>query len=106
MKNLELRSVLLCCLVCGLWCILGCQKGGGAAAGGDVRRAQIVGNENIQLKKTIAEKDSEIAGLNQQLEAAEAENERIAQQHADIYEGLMRHLLECSTKLEIYEKEN
>lgn len=77
---------------------------GGGADGALIQRAQVVAAENLELKKIIAQKDAEIADLKRQLDAAQQENQRIMEQHAEIYGGLMRHLLECGQKLEAYEK--
>ncbi len=59
-----------------------------------VRRAQIVGNENLQLKREIVDKDKQIAELTakseqskaeltQQLEQLKADNESLKKQYAD-----------------------
>jgi len=69
-----------------------------------VRRAQLVGNENLQLKKDIADKDKQISELTKQVEKAQAENAAIEEQHADIYKKLMDIILECNSKLEKYEQ--
>ena len=99
------RSVAVFFLVIAVYVLSGCQGPASSDAGsGDlVRRAQVVGHENIQLKKVIADKDREIADLNRQLEAAQAENERILKQNSEIHDGLLRQLLECTTKLLKYE---
>jgi len=105
--NGQLKTLILCSVLCLLTSVVGCQKPaqGNSGDADALRRAQLVGNENIQLKKTIADKDAQIADLQKQLEAAHAENDRIAEQHAEIYKGLMQNLLDCSTKLEKYEQE-
>lgn len=109
MKNLELR-ITFCLLPFALCLFSGCRQPNpqDAAAGSSdmIRRAQMVGQENIQLKKQIETLEQRIADLEKQVEAEQTENARIMAQHSDIYTGLMRNLLDCSTKLEQYEQEN
>ena len=86
--------------------LAGCQTRSADASSGEMRRARLVGNENISLKKTIAEKDSRIADLQKQLEEAQAENDRITNQHGETYKGLMEIIVDCQTKLDKYEQQN
>jgi len=96
------RRVGLVVIVVSCLLITGCQK---PAAGLSTRKAQIVGSENLQLKKDIADKDKQIAALTQQLQEAKQENEAIEQQHGDTYGKLLQMLADCETKREKLEAE-
>ena len=78
--------VVGCCLV-----MAGCQK---PTASQSTRKAQIVASENLQLKKDIAAKDSQIATLTgqldqtrttltEQLEKLKQDNESLNKQYAE-----------------------
>lgn len=99
-------KIIFCLLSFPLCLLAGCGAQSSQSSPDLVRRAQIVGNENIQLKKTLAEKDARIADLNKQLDAAKAENDRIQEQHGESYTKLLQILTDCQTKLEKYEQQN
>ncbi len=100
MKNRKFLSLWVLVFVGSFLFILGCGK---QSESGQIRRAQLVGNENLQLKKDIADKDKQIADLKKEIEKAQQENAAIEEQHADLYKGLLDLLSECTTKLEKYE---
>lgn len=52
-----------------LFVLTGCQE----SEANQIRRARVIANENIQLKKQLAEKDQHIAELNKQIEELNAE---------------------------------
>jgi hypothetical protein len=78
----------------------GCQN----MSSDQIRMAQLVGNENLQLKKDLAKKDLEIADLHKQIEKLQQESAAEAEQHGDIYKKLMEMIQECQGKLEKYEQ--
>lgn len=55
--------------VLGTLILAGCQK----SDAGQIRKARVVANENIQLKKQLAEKEARIQDLKKQIEEIEAE---------------------------------
>lgn len=55
--------------VLGTLLLAGCQKSDAS----QIRKARVVANENLQLKKQLAEKDTQIQDLKKQIEGIEAE---------------------------------
>ena len=90
-----LTAIAAVCLLLG-----GCQESNSTD---QIRRAQLVGNQNIALTKQIKEKDAQIADLTAQLQKAKEQNEELQAQHGDIYVKLMQMLSECQAKLDKYE---
>jgi flagellar biosynthesis/type III secretory pathway chaperone len=80
---------------------IGCNE---SMSSDQLRMAQLVGNENLQLKKDLATKDQQIADLKKQIEQAQQENDKIMEQHGNIYKKLMEIIQECQGKLEKYEQ--
>jgi flagellar biosynthesis/type III secretory pathway chaperone len=99
MRINSVLSLVVLAVVC-LFSI-GCN---GSMSSDQVRMAQLVGNENLQLKKDIANKDKQIADLTKQVEQTKQENDAIMEQHGDIYKKLMEIIQECQGKLEKYEQ--
>jgi hypothetical protein len=100
MKNRKFLSLWVLVFVGSFLFILGCGK---QSESGQIRRAQLVGNENLQLKKDIADKDRQIAELKKEVEKAQQENAAIQEQHGDIYKKLLDIIAECQGNLEKYE---
>ena len=90
-----LTAVMAACLF-----LVGCQE---SNSSDQIRRAQLVGNQNIVLTKQVKEKDAQIADLTAQLQKAKEQNETLQAQHGEIYLKLMQTLSECQTKLDKYE---
>lgn len=70
-----------------------------------IRRAQLVGQENLQLKKQIETLKVEIADLKGRLEAEQARYEEFTELQAETHRGLMRIIMETQAKLRLYEQE-
>ena len=69
-----MRHTLICIFAAALSLavLTGCQ----GSNGGNMRRARLIANENIQLKKQLEEKDRQIEDLQQQIADLEAEREQ------------------------------
>lgn len=65
-----MRQFTIALLFSGLSILLlaGCQK----SEANQIRRARVIGNENLQLKQNLKEKDQEIEELKRQIEEIEA----------------------------------
>lgn len=108
-RNSKLSTILLCSVFCILLSLAACNQptAPDADASGSpdmIRRAQLVGQENIQLKRQIETLEAEIADLKGQLEAEQTRYAEFTDKQADLYQGLMRIILECQTKLNMYEQ--
>ncbi len=97
---IRINSIGLTALIAAGLFLCGCQE---STSSDQIRRAQIIANQNITLTKQVKEKDAQIADLNEQLQKAKEENEELRAQHGDIYVKLMQMLSECQTKLDKYE---
>lgn len=94
-------------LAFGVFVTAGCQeaeRGADAGSGDMIRRAQLTGQENIQLKRTLAEKDREIDELKRSLAAEQARYANFTEQQSELTRDLMQKILECQTKLNAYEQ--
>jgi hypothetical protein len=97
---IRINSIGLTAVMAAVFFLCGCQE---SNSSDQIRRAQIIANQNITLTKQVKEKDAQIADLNEQLQKAKEQNEAIQAQHGEIYLKLMQTLSECQTKLEKYE---
>ncbi len=68
-----------------------------------VRRAQLVGNENLKLKKELQQKDAEIANLKKEIDRLNAEHAKYEEDTGTTSTQLLRLLAECQAKLAKYE---
>ncbi len=68
-----------------------------------VRRAQLVGNENLKLKKEIQQKDAEIAELKKEIERLKAEYAKFQEDTGQSSIKLLQLLTDCQAKLAHYE---
>jgi outer membrane murein-binding lipoprotein Lpp len=62
-------TIVVLTAVLGTLLLAGCQK----SETGQIRKARLVANENLQLKKQLAEKDTQIQDLKKQIEEIEVE---------------------------------
>ncbi|MDH4202042.1 MAG: hypothetical protein OEV87_04045 [Phycisphaerae bacterium] len=62
-------TIVVLTAVLGTFLLTGCQKSDAS----QIRKARLVANENLQLKKQLAEKDAQIQDLKKQIEEIEAE---------------------------------
>ncbi|MEN6307213.1 MAG: hypothetical protein ABFD91_05600 [Anaerohalosphaeraceae bacterium] len=68
-----------------------------------VRRAQLVGNENLKLKKELQQKDAEIANLKKEIDRLNAEYAKYQDDTGQTSTQLLGLLAECQAKLAKYE---
>jgi len=68
-----------------------------------VRRAQLVGNENLKLKKEIQQKDAEIVELKKEIERLKAEYAKFQEDTGQSSIKILQLLSECQAKLAQYE---
>jgi septal ring factor EnvC (AmiA/AmiB activator) len=66
-----------------------------------VRRARLTGDENIQLKKQLTEKDTRIKDLNKEIDKREKENAAQQEQHSQKQQNLNTALQECQHQLDL-----
>jgi len=62
-------TIVVLTAVLGTLLLAGCQESDAT----QIRKARLVANENLQLKKQLAEKDTQIQDLKKQIEEIEAE---------------------------------
>lgn len=62
-------TTILLAAVLGTLLLAGCQKSDAS----QIRKARLIANENLKLKKQLAEKDAQIQDLKKQIEQIEAE---------------------------------
>lgn len=81
-----------------VFCLLlsGC---GGSSARSD-RRAQLVGHENLQLKKQLREKEKEIEHLKNQIKEMEQKAQEESAQQGQTYTKLLEIVADLSKQLE------
>ena len=77
--------IVLAIAVLGVSTLSGCQE----SESNQIRRARLVANENMKLKKQLAEKDRQIEELNKQIEKIEAER---AKDHDEFGEATIKTL--------------
>ncbi|MBN2511947.1 MAG: hypothetical protein JXB18_03310 [Sedimentisphaerales bacterium] len=68
-----------------------------------VRRAQLVGNENLKLKKEIQHKDAKIAELEKEIEQLKAEYAKFQDDSGQSSIKILQLLSDCQAKLAKYE---
>ena len=88
----------------GLWIlfIAFCYAAGGCQESNTQsdRRAQLVGHENIQLKKQIQDKDREIERLQDEIKQLEKKLEDEAAKQGETYKKLLDIIADLTQKLE------
>lgn len=104
MRNSAIH-VAVCLMSFGLCFLAGCQEAqqSGAGSGNVKRRAQILGSENIQLKKQVTDLEKQVADLKQQLEIKDAEYQRFQTEQAQIYADLFETMAGYEKELEKYQ---
>ncbi|HOK67393.1 MAG TPA: hypothetical protein PK054_10665 [Anaerohalosphaeraceae bacterium] len=90
-------SIRLCCAVLAVLMLgTGCQESGRRID----RRAQLVGQENLQLKKQIQEKDREIERLKKEIEALQEKAQKDEELHGQTYTKMMEIVADLTAQLE------
>lgn len=82
--------------------LTGCQESDSQM----VRKAQLVGHENLQLKKQLQQKDSEIAALKQQIADMQAETQKQLDETGQSMISMLENLAQTATELEQCKAEN
>ena len=95
-------TVIIVISVLGILLLAGCQESDAS----QIRRARVIGNENLQLKQDLAEKDEQIAELKKQIEALEVEKAKVIEQSGETSIKTLRMLLESEKRAEAIVIEN
>ncbi len=89
--------IRVCCAVlAGLMLGTGCQESGRKTD----RRAQLVGQENLQLKKQIQEKEQEIERLKKEIENLQEKAQKDEELHGQTYTKMMDIIGDITAQLE------
>ncbi len=91
-----MRKVVRILLVIGIFGMVGCQENRRSTD----RRAQLVGQENLQLKKQIQEKDREIERLKKEIQSLHEQAEKDSQLQGQTYTKLMEIINDITAQLE------
>jgi cell division protein FtsB len=86
----------------GMFLFAGCQESDAS----QIRRARLVANENIQLKKQLQEKDQQIEELKKQIEQIETESAEAIEKSGEASGKTLRLLLESEKSNEALILEN
>lgn len=95
-------TIALFVSVLGILFLTGCHK----SDSNQVRRARLLVDENIQLKKDIKEKDLKIEELKAQIEALEVENAKVIEQSGEASIKTLRMLLDTENRAKAVIAEN
>ncbi|OQY04035.1 MAG: hypothetical protein B6I25_07465 [Planctomycetales bacterium 4572_13] len=95
-------TTILFVSVLGVLLLAGCQESDAS----DIRRARVIGNENLQLKQDLEEKDQQIDKLTAQIEMLEAKNAEVIEQSGETSIKTLRMLLESEKRAEAIVIEN
>ena len=95
-------AIVIVVSVLSVLLLTGCQK----SDAHQIRKARVIGNENLQLKKQLEEKDQQIEELTAQIEALEVENAKVIEQSGEASIKTLRMLLESEKRAEAIAIEN
>ena len=87
----QILKAFLCCSFLAVF-LAGCEE----ASESEIRRAKLVGNENIQLKKQLELKDKEIQELKEMLAKGEEEKALAIEQSSNANLKVLKVLAETS----------
>lgn len=85
--------------------LAGCQESKGSDTA-LIQRARLVGNENLQLKKQLEEKNQQIAQLKENIEQLETEKAEAARKAGDTNFRIMQIVAETEKRNEALTQEN
>ncbi|HOQ03664.1 MAG TPA: hypothetical protein PKY88_00425 [Anaerohalosphaeraceae bacterium] len=89
--------IRVCCAVLAVLMLgTGCQESGRKTD----RRAQLVGQENLQLKKQIQEKEREIERLKKEIEALQEQARKTEETHGQTYAKMLEIVADLTAQLE------
>ena len=89
-------AIVLFVSVLGILLLAGCQE----SDANQIRRARVVGNENLQLKQDMKEKDQQIEDLKKEIEKIETESADAVERAGEMSIKSMRLLLESEKRAE------
>ena len=89
-------TCILLVIASSLLFLMGCQKPDST----DIRRARLVANENLQLKKDLEEREHQIKELKQEIEKIETESAEKIERAGETSIKSMRLLLESEQRAE------
>lgn len=90
------KLIAVVTLTIGAFLLLGCQE----SESDIIKRAKLVGNENIQLKQQLAEKDKEIQALKDEMAQKEADFAKKEQEFGDATIKTLQMVLESEKRNE------
>ena len=82
--------------------LTGCQE----SQAGQIRRARVIANENIELKQELKEKDEQIADLQKQIEEMEAKSAEQDKKFGETTLKTLKMLSESEVKYQALSAEN
>ena len=89
-------TIVLFISVLSVLLLTGCQESDAS----QIRKARVIGNENLQLKKQLEEKDQQIKELTAQIETLEVEKAKVIEQSGETSIKTLRMLLESEKRAE------
>ncbi len=95
-------TIIIVVSILGVLLLTGCQE----SNAGDIQRARVIVDENLQLKQDLEEKDQQIEKLTAQIEALEAKNAEVITQSGETSIKTLRMLLESEKRAEAIVIEN
>jgi len=95
-------AIVIVVSVLSVLLLTGCQE----SDAHQIRKARVIGNENLQLKKQLEEKDQQIEELTAQIEALEVEKAKVIEQSGETSIKTLRMLLESEKRAEAIVIEN
>ena len=95
-------TIVIVFSILGILLLTGCQESDAS----QIRRARVIGTENLQLKQDLKEKDQQIEKLTAQIEALEVEKAKVIEQSGETSIKTMRMLLESEKRAEAIVIEN
>jgi len=95
-------TIVIIISVLSILLLAGCQK----SESSQIRKARLVGAENLQLKQELKEKGQQIEELTAQIEALEVEKAKVITQSGETSIKTLRMLLESEKRAEAIVIEN
>ena len=95
-------TIVIVVSVLGILLLAGCQESDAS----QIRKARLVGTENLQLKQELEKKNQQIEELTAQIEALEVEKAKVIEQSGETSIKTLRMLLESEKRAEAIVIEN
>lgn len=97
----QILRVILCFAVLTVF-LAGCEE----VSQSEIKRAKLIGSENIQLKKQLELKDKEIQQFKDLMAKRQEENTLALKQSGDTHADLLKSMVEIAQELEALQEEN